>query len=98
MGAGDVTNFNRGRNKAKTEKEQIVIIEKVFKSKYLRALDVEAPFIGTVEGVEMQLFDDGKKPVLTLDSGQMVVLNRTRPPRWPPGLVPAKQKTGMAAD
>ena len=71
-------NFIRGRNKAATEKEQIVIIEKVFKSKYLRAVDVESPFFGTVEGVEMKLFDDGEKPVLMLDSGQMVVLNRTR--------------------
>ena len=53
-------------------------ITKAFKSKYLRACDIEAPFAGTVEGVEMRLFDEGEKPALTLDSGQIIVLNRTR--------------------
>ena len=53
-------------------------ITKAFKSKYLRACDIEAPFVATVEDVFMAQFEDGEKPALTLDSGQTIILNRTR--------------------
>ena len=53
-------------------------IEKAFPSKYLRAADIEAPFVATVEDVAMMQFEDGEKPVLALNNGQQIVLNRTR--------------------
>ena len=53
-------------------------ITKAFTSKYLRACDIEAPFVATVEDMEMRQFDEGEKPVLTLDSGKLIVLNKTR--------------------